>query len=157
MKKLVSIFFTLSLAFVFAISANASEAPLRFFSAAPEDEYSAEYISSYANEKGFDGIVADLRKSVSSDFLRELSDVSGNLLLYVLGGENFADKIPTEAVIIAESGISEEAFSALAEKRGAENLAFFLPFNEESALSEAVYFYENGFYKTLFIENLYSS
>lgn len=157
MKKLLSLIFALLLTFALGISVFAAEAPLRLFSAAPGKGYSAEDAVFYAVEKNFDGIVIDLRKSDSADFYKEVSALAGKLSLYVLGGENFYGEISSDEVIIVTNGICEEDFSFLAEKHGAENLAFFLPFDDESALSNAVYYYEKGYFKTLFAENLLSS
>ena len=144
------------LVFILGLSALAAEAPFRLFSVASDSGYSAEYIASYAAEKGFNGIVIDLRKSDSADFYKELSAACGGLSLYVLGSESLLAEIPAEEKIIVQSGISEEGFSSLAQKHGSGNISFFLPFDDENALSEAEYFYEKGFFKTLFIENLLS-
>ena len=72
MKKLLSLFFALSMAFALAISANAAEVSLRLFSLAPEKNTSAEEVLSYAEEKNFGGILLDLRKSDSLDFYKKI-------------------------------------------------------------------------------------
>lgn len=156
MKRIVSIISAILFSLVLAVSSYASETTERLFIVSPNGEYSAEYIASYADEKGFGGMVIDLRKSDSADFYNEISAVSGALSLRVIAGESLLSKLPAGTGIILQSGFSEETVASLSEKHGSENLSFFLPFGDENAFSEAKYYYEKGYFKTLFVENLLS-
>ncbi|MBR3935025.1 MAG: N-acetylmuramoyl-L-alanine amidase [Oscillospiraceae bacterium] len=152
MKKLLSIFFALSMAFALAISANAAEVSLRLFSLAPEKNTSSEEVLSYAEEKNFGGILLDLRKSDSLDFYKKLSSAAPeNFKIYVLAKTELLEKLPEEANAVFENGASEEEISSVK----CENISLYLPFGEDS--SSAKNHFEKGFFKTLFAEILLSS
>lgn len=157
MKKFVSLAFAFCFIFLFGITANASEAPLRLFSVVPDKDSSASEVCSYAEEKGFGGVVLDLRESNFEKFYNEIKASSADdFKIFVLAGEKLSAKLPAEANIIAQSGFSEESLFELSKKKGSEKISFFLPFGDESSIEIAEYFYGKGYFKTVFVENLFS-
>ena len=124
MKKLLSLFFALSMAFALAISANAAEVSLRLFSLAPEKNTSAEEVLSYAEEKNFGGILLDLRKSDSLDFYKKISSSAPeDFKIYVLAKTELLEKLPEEANAVFENGISEEDISSVKCKKRRHRLS----------------------------------
>lgn len=156
MKKIVSLFFALIFCFVFGCCAFGAELPERFFMASPDD-ISAEEAIRFANENNFTGIIADLRNAKSADFAKELLSGGGGISVLVLAEEDLLSRIPAGTVIIAGKDVPEETLLSLAESRGTDGMAFFLPFGDEEALSLAKDYFSKGYFGTVLAENLHSS
>ncbi|MBQ7123544.1 MAG: N-acetylmuramoyl-L-alanine amidase [Oscillospiraceae bacterium] len=161
MKKLVSLIFAVLLAFALSAAAFAAEEPPRFIFVSPNDGFSAEEAFSHVSgtyENAFGGTVLDLRGADSidfySDYLRCQSDAPHEIIVFA--DEELLPDLPSGTKVMVENGISEEAFSSLLQKHGSDNLSFYLPFEDENALSSAEYYYGKGFFKTIFTENLLS-
>ena len=151
----------MALAFVFVLSITvfASEAPLKLFSVSSEEGFSEE-IYNYGLEKGFNGVLLDLRESDSMDFYSDCISAANGIEyfeFYVLVNESHMTKTlkPGRYLVFSE-GISEEAIAEYSEASGSECLSFLVPFGDEKALETAKYFYEKGYFKNLFVENLLS-
>ena len=161
MKKLVSIVLALTAVFVLSITAFASELPeAKLFSVSSKDGVSPEEIYSYGIEKGFNGILLDLRESDSMDFYSDCISAAEGIEyfeFYVLVNENHMARTlkPGKHLVFSE-GISEEAIAEYSEVSGSECLSFIVPFGDEKALETAKYFYGKGYFKNLFVENLLS-
>ncbi len=156
MKKLVSLIFALCLVFALAVCAFALENSDKYFIVKPGDG-TAEEIAAFAEEKGFDGIVLDLRSSDDLKLYKELTKAVPEKELYVYGDVAQLGAFPEEAKIIVPSGILEESFAPFFEKHGKENISFALPFGDEAALEKAKVFYEKGWFSAVFAENLSST
>jgi len=158
LKKLISFVFALCFVFLFGITAKAAEAPLRLFSVAPEEGLSAAEVHSWALEKGFGGVVIDLRKNDSPDFFSEYISATGYEYfdIFVLVNENHLNSIKPGRNLIFSPGISEEAMAEYSAASGSETVSFLLSFDDKNSLEIAEYFYKKGYFKTLFVENLLS-
>ena len=166
MKKLVSIILTLAAVFVFSITAFAAGSPYfelpeaKLFSVSLKDGVSPEEIYNYGLEKGFNGVLLDLRESASMDFYSDCISAANRLEyfeFYVLVNESHMTKTlkPGKYLVFSE-GISEETIAEYSEASGSECLSFIVPFGDEKALETAKYFYGKGYFKNLFVENLLS-
>ena len=166
MKKLVSIVLALTAVFVLSITAFAAGSPYfelpeaKLFSVSLKDEVSPEEIYNYGLEKGFNGVLLDLRESASMDFYSDCISAANRLEyfeFYVLVNESHMTKTlkPGKYLVFSE-GISEETIAEYSEASGSECLSFIVPFGDEKALETAKYFYEKGYFKNLFVENLLS-
>ncbi|MBR5872060.1 MAG: hypothetical protein IKZ06_00235, partial [Oscillospiraceae bacterium] len=134
MKKICSVFFALFLFFAVGITSFAAEEPLRLFSVAPEKETSAEEVFSYAAEKSFGGILLDMRGNDSKNFYKDLKNLcTEDFLLYVFSDESDAKKYSDSAKIVIDSGFSEETVSSIFEKTVADNLCFYLSFEDSKS------------------------
>ncbi len=158
MKKFFSLFLALSAIFLFSVTVFAKETPKKLFSVSPEDGFSAEEVYSFAVENAFNGVLVDLRKSDSADFLWEIigSMEFQPFNTYFLAEERHLEDIEPERNLIFSDGISEEVIAEYSETSGNGSVSFLLPFENEKALETAKYFYGKGYFKTLFVENLYS-
>ena len=158
MKKLVSVLFALFLLFAISVTANAAEVPLRLFSVAPDEGFSEEEVYSYAIENGFGGVLVDLRKSDSSDYLWNIVGSTGiqPFKSYFLVEERHLDEIKPGRNIVFSKGISEDAIEEYSKASGSGYVSFYLSFDDKEAFEKAKYFYEKGYFKTLFAENLLS-
>ncbi len=159
MKKFLSIFIALFFAFALAISANAAEEPLRLFSVDGKSGFSAKDVHTYALEKGFNGVLIDLRKSDSADFVKEyVGNIENEPFdVFILADEKHLESIKPGRNVVFSKGISEEAISEYSAASGSNFVSFYLPFDDSESLKKAEYFYEKGYFKTIFAENLLSS
>ena len=167
MKKSVSIILVSIAVFLFSVTAFAAESPYfelpeaKLFLVSPEDDFSPEEIYSYGIEKGFNGVLLDLRKFDSMEtFYSDCISAADGLEyfeFYVLVNENHMAKTlkPGRHLVFSE-GISEEAIAEYSETSGSECLSFLIPFGDEKALETAKYFDGKGYFKNLFVENLLS-
>ena len=95
MKKLVSIILTLAAVFVFSITAFAAGSPYfelpeaKLFSVSSKDGVSPEEIYNYGLEKGFNGVLLDLRESASMDFYSDPFEINNQVLFNKLNGFGF--------------------------------------------------------------------
>ncbi len=157
MKKFVSFIITLFLITVLSVNAFAFDNPEKLFIVKGQSSISESDVVSYATEKGFDGVVIDLRNCDSIALYEKISVLcEEKLSVYVFGDFSLLEKLPESANIIVDTNISEENLSALSAKHGFENIAVFLPFDDENAVSSSRYFYEKGYISTVFAENLLS-
>ncbi len=157
MKKLVSVFFTIFLIFAIGITANAAEVPLRLFSVGEKD--SPDEVYSFAIEKGFNGVLLDLRKSDSMDLYSDYMSVANGLEyfdVYTIVNEKHLEGLKPGKSLVFSEGISEEAIAEYSAVSGKDSLSFLLPFGDEKALETAEYLYGKGYFKKLFVENLLS-
>lgn len=153
MKKSVSVLVAVIAALLISVTALASEDPMKLFEVDPKEGFSAEEVFSYAKENGFDGILLDYTDKRSADFYDEFSALSGDgLTVYFLADENCAKDLAPGSRIVFRSGVSEETISSFS----GEKVSLLLPFDDKKALSDAKYFYEKGYFKTVFAENLLS-
>ena len=158
MKKIISLFFAVFLFFAISVTANAAEAPLRLFSVAPEEGFSEEEVYSYAAENGFGGVLVDLRKSNSADYLWNLVSAMDfqPFEVYFLAEERHLEEITPGRNLVFSKDISEESIEKYSNDSGSDYISFYLPFDDEVAFTKAKYFYEKGYFKTIFVENLLS-
>ncbi len=155
MKKLISFIFAISLVFALSVTVFGAEEPFTLFKVSNTDEFTAEYIVSYAESKGFDGIVLDLTGKESAEFYNELSKAAPDKSIFVMGELSVLSSLPNEARIILDGEISESDLAALSEKHGKEKTAFFIPFEDEAAVNKAKKLQK--YFSVIFIENEYSS
>ena len=158
MKKFVSLIFAVSAIFLLSITTFGAEVPLRLFSVG--EEASPEEVCSFASENGFNGILLDLSKSDSASLYSDyISTVNGieDFEIYALVNEKNLEELKPGNYVVFSNGISEEAISEYFSASGSnDRLSFFIPFGDEKALETAEYLYGKGYFKTLFIENLFS-
>ena len=161
MKKSVALILLFAAIFAFSITAFADELPVaRMFGVSHKDDFSPEEVYNYGLENGFNGVLLDLRGSASMDFYSDCISAANRLEyfeFYVLVNESHMTKTlkPGKYLVFSE-GISEETIAEYSEASGSECLSFIVPFGDEKALETAKYFYEKGYFKNLFIENLFS-
>ena len=156
MKKLFSLFLLFVFCFCFSITANAAEVPLRLFSV--DEKNSPSEVCSFAAENGFNGVLLDLRKSDSADLCFEYISYAEEIEffeVYTLVDERHLDELKPGKYVVSEE-ISEEAFAKYSGDFGSECFSFLLPFENSKSLETAKYFYEKGYFKTLFVENVLS-
>ncbi len=166
MKKLASLILAFVAVFLVSVTAFASESPYfelpeaKLFSVSSEDKFSPEEIYSYGLEKGFNGVLLDLRKTDSLDIYSDCISAANRIEyfeFYVLVNENHVTKTlkPGKYLVFSEE-ISEETIAEYSAASGKECLSFLIPFGDDEALEKAKYFYEKGYFKNLFVENLLS-
>lgn len=157
MKKLISFIFTLFLIFAISTCAFAFEYPERLFSVDASKVNDVDEVISYAVQKGFNGIIIDLRKSDSIEFYEKAAAICPDeIQVYVFAGEEFVKEIPNDVKIVVDANISEDLLKILSDEHGFEKTVLYLPFEDETALSAAKLFYEKGYFKTVLAENLLS-
>ncbi len=165
MKKLASIILTFIAVFLLSVTAFAAGSPFselpeaKLFSVSSEGGVSPEEIYSYGLEKGFNGVLLDLRESDSTDFYTDCIGAANGIEyfeFYVLVNENHLNKFKPGCYLVFSEGISEEAIAEYSAASGSECLSFLVPFGDEKSLETAKYFYEKGYFKNLFVENLLS-
>ncbi len=155
MKKLISLIIAVLSVFALAVYAYGAENPERYFIINPKTE-PAEEVAAYANEKGFDGILLDLKGFINIDYYYSLEKAfEGNI--YVTGDVVLLSKLPKEAKLLFKNGIMEEDLAVFSQKHSKENIAFYLAFEDEANLSRAKEFIEKGYISKVFAEVLYSS
>ncbi|MBQ6877357.1 MAG: N-acetylmuramoyl-L-alanine amidase [Oscillospiraceae bacterium] len=156
MKKVISLFFAFVAVFILSTTAFAAEAFPRLFYV--DDKAFPEEVCSFAAEKGFGGILLDLRKSDSAELYSEYTNASGleNFEVYAFIDESHLEGIKPGSNLVFSEGISEEAISEYSSASGSGFVSFYLSFEDEKSFEAAKYFYEKGYFKTLFVENLYS-
>ena len=127
MKKLVSIILTLAAVFVFSITAFAAGSPYfelpeaKLFSVSLKDGVSPEEFYSYGLEKGFNGVLLDLRESDSTDFYIDCISAANRIEyfeFYVLVNESHLNKFNPGCYLVFSEGISEEAIAKYSEVSG---------------------------------------
>ncbi len=155
MKKIIALIIAAVSVFALSVCAFGAEAPNKYFIVKPKTEQARE-VAAYAAEKGFDGIVLDLYGFEVTDYYDSLSENFGGEI-YVMGDSVLLSKLPTEAKILVKSGHLEETVAAFTQKHGKENIAFYLPFEDENALSKAKDFIQKGYVSKVFGEIFYSS
>lgn len=161
MKKSVALILLFAAIFAFSITAFADELPVaRMFEVSHKDGFSPEEVYNYGLENGFNGVLLDLRGSNSADLYGDYLSVSNDIRYfeyYVIIDEEHLDPLPKPGnSFVFTKDISEEAFEEYYKTSGNECLSFLVPFSDEKALETAKYFYEKGYFKNLFIENLLS-
>lgn len=157
MKKFISFIITSFFITVLSVNAFAFDNPEKLFIVDGQHSVDESNVVTYANEKGFDGVVVDLRNCDSIALYEKIAVLGDeNLSVYVFGDFSLLEKLPEKAKIIVDTNISEENLASLSAKHGTENVAVFLNFDDESAISSSSYFYEKGYIGTVFAENLLS-
>ena len=138
MKKIISLFFAVFLFFAISVTANAAEAPLRLFSVAPEEGFSEEEVYSYAAENGFGGVLVDLRKSNSADYLWNLVSAMDfqPFEVYFLAEERHLEEITPGRNLVFSKDISEESIEKYSNDSGSDYISFYLPFDDEVAFNK---------------------
>ena len=158
MKKAVSFIVLILLIFAFSVCSFAYEEPERLFLVQGSEDLSAEEVYTFAAKKGFGGVLFDARKSGSADFLWDYASSMDfqPFEVFTLAGEKQLKGIEPGRNIVLSEEISEETAASLLKKHKSEKLSFYLPFGDDEAFEKALYYYEKGFFKTLFAENLLS-
>lgn len=157
MKKIISFFISIMSVFIFSLTVFAIDEPIKFFKVSKTEKFSADYIVSYAHEKGFNGILIDLKDSGSLEFYYSIKALAGSeLKLYLMGDYDVISNV-TDCILVADTSVSEDDFRSLSEKQGKEKLGVFLEFDNEEALLKAKKLYKDELFSIIFAENLYSS
>ena len=159
MKKFVSLIFAIAAVFLLSITAFGAEVPFRLFSVSSEDDFSPEEVYSFAIEKGFSGVLLDLRKTDSMDLYSDFISAANGIEyfeIYALVNENNLKELKPGNCVVFSDEISEETIAEYSAASGSEGLSFLVPFGDEKALEKAEYLFGKGYFKTLFVENLLS-
>lgn len=159
MKKFVSLIFAITAVFLLSITAFGAEVPFRLFSVSSEDDFSPEEVYSFAIEKGFNGVLLDLRKTNSMDLYSDLISAANGIEyfeIYTIVNESHFKGLKPGNHLVFSDDISEETIAEYSSASGSEGLSFLVPFGDEKALEKAEYLFGKGYFKTLFVENLLS-